>query len=174
MIRTFKTFKPEIDKKAYIDETALIIGQCIIGADTSIWPMCVLRGDVHEIIIGKGTNIQDGCIIHCASSTLTPPSGRGTYVGDNVTVGHGVILHACTSEDNVLIGMGSTIMDDAHIEENVIIGANSLVSQGQVLRSGHLYFGSPCKERRALTQEEIAYIALSATHYVDLAKEHYA
>jgi len=172
MIRTFQTHHPKISPSSFVDETAVIIGQCDINDNSSIWPLTVLRGDVQHIIIGEGSNIQDGSIIHCASATLSPPHGHRTSIGRFVTVGHGVMLHACHIEDLCLIGMGSIVMDEAIIEKHVMLGAHALVTPKQHLQSGYLYLGSPAKAVRKLTQEEINHIELSASHYIQLAQAH--
>lgn len=173
MLRPFLNHKPNCHSTCYIDPTALIIGQCTIDASSSIWPYAVLRGDVQTIQIGHHTNIQDGTVIHCASAVLTPPAGIPCIVGNHVTVGHKATLHACTIKDHCLIGMDSVVMDASIIEENVILGAKSLVPQGMVLRSGYLYLGSPAKAIRPLTDAEVEYIHLSATHYMELAQASY-
>lgn len=172
MIRAHLNHTPQIAIDAYIDEAATIIGQCIIESECSIWPNAVLRGDVQQITIGAKTNIQDGTIIHCASTTLSPPTGIATTIGQQVTIGHGVILHACTISDLVLVGMGSIIMDGAFVESQVIIGANTLVPPGKRLESGYLYTGSPFKKVRELTTAEKKYLNTSAIHYVELAQSY--
>jgi carbonic anhydrase/acetyltransferase-like protein (isoleucine patch superfamily) len=167
-IRSFEGIQPAIGDAVYIDETALVIGDVTIGEHSSIWPMCVVRGDVNKITIGRNTNIQDGSILHVTHSHKGQPGGFGLHLGDNVTVGHKVILHGCVVEDNCLIGMGSTIMDGAVVHSHVLVGAGSLVSPGKVLASGYLYLGSPVKKLRALTDEERAWIDYSASHYQKL------
>ena len=173
MNRSFKNKTPTIDPNSYCDDTALIIGDCSIGSESSIWPYAVLRADVQAITIGKQTNIQDGTIIHCASQALTPPNGIPCIVGDRVTIGHQVMLHACHVMDDCLIGMGSIVMDSSIIQPNVILGARSLVTENQTLESGFLYLGSPAKKIRPLTEAEEAHIQKSAMHYCELAKASY-
>ena len=173
MNRPFKNKIPTIDPNCYCDDTALIIGDCKIGSESSIWPYVVLRADVQAITIGKQTNIQDGTIIHCASQALTPPNGIPCIVGNRVTIGHQVMLHACHVMDDCLIGMGSIVMDGSIIQPNVILGARSLVTENQTLESGFLYLGSPAKKIRTLTQVEEAHIQTSAMHYCELAKASY-
>jgi carbonic anhydrase/acetyltransferase-like protein (isoleucine patch superfamily) len=167
-IRSFQGIKPNIGHSVYIDETALVIGDVTIGDHSSIWPMTVVRGDVNKITIGSNTNIQDGSVLHVTHGYQKNPEGFALHVGNNVTVGHKVILHACVIEDNCLIGMGSTIMDGAVVHSHVLVGAGSLVSPGKELESGYLYLGSPVKKLRRLTDEERAWIDYSATHYVKL------
>ena len=173
MNRSFKNKTPTIDPNGYCDDTALIIGDCSIGSESSIWPYAVLRADVQAITIGKQTNIQDGTIIHCASQALTPPNGIPCIVGDRVTIGHQVMLHACHVMNDCLIGMGSIVMDGSIIQPNVILGARSLVTENQTLESGFLYLGSPAKKIRPLTKKEEAHIQTSAMHYCELAKASY-
>jgi len=167
-IRSFQGVQPVIGRSVYIDETALVIGDVTIGDDSSVWPMTVVRGDVNKITIGGNTNIQDGSVLHVTHGHQENPEGFALHVGNNVTVGHKVILHACVIEDNCLIGMGSTIMDGAVVHSHVLVGAGSLVSPGKELESGFLYLGSPVKRLRPLTPEERAWIDYSASHYVKL------
>jgi len=171
-IRSYQNIRPRIGNNAYVDETALVVGDVTIGDDTSLWPMSVARGDVHEIIIGARTNIQDGSVLHVTSDNQFTPGGFSLHIGDDVTVGHGVILHACTIEDLVLVGMGSTVLDGAVIHSRVMIGAGSLVSPGKELESGYLYLGSPAKKIRPLKDKELAYLDFSARHYVELKNRH--
>lgn len=174
MIRSFAKHTPKIDDNAFIDDTALLIGQVTIGEYSSIWPMSVLRGDVQAIWVGKNTNIQDGCVLHVThASERTTPRGLPLTVGNNITVGHKAVLHACTINDNCLIGMGSIVMDNSTIHSDTIIGAGSLVPPNKALESGYLWVGNPIKKVRALTSKEIEYIAYSARNYVALARKAY-
>jgi carbonic anhydrase/acetyltransferase-like protein (isoleucine patch superfamily) len=167
-IRSFQGISPAIADSVYIDASALVIGDVKIGEHCSIWPMTVVRGDVNKIIIGGNTNIQDGSILHVTHPHQNHPDGFSLYVGNNVTVGHRVILHGCSIEDNCLIGMGSIIMDGAVVRSHVLLGAGSLVSPGKELESGYLYLGSPVKKLRPLTGEERNWIDYSAEHYKKL------
>ncbi len=167
-IRRFQDKTPIIDDSAYIDDTALVIGDVEIGANSSVWPMTVIRGDVHSIRIGERTNIQDASVCHVTHDGDFSPGGFPLTVGNNVTVGHRVLLHACTVGDDCLIGMAATIMDGAVIEDNVIVGAGSLVSTGKRLESGYLYVGSPVKRVRELNDKELAFLKYSAEHYSKL------
>lgn len=171
-VRNFLHHSPQIDSQAYVDETALVIGQVNLGANSSIWPMTVVRGDIHQITIGKYSNIQDGSVCHVTHAGQFNPNGFALTVGNNVTVGHGVILHGCTIEDNCLIGMGSIVMDGAHLEPYVMLGAKCLVSPGKRLASGFLYHGSPAKQVRELTDEECKFIDYSAKYYATLKDMH--
>ena len=171
-IRSFQGSTPTIAPSAWVDDTALVIGDVTIGADSSLWPMVVARGDVHSIVIGERTNIQDGSILHVTHDSEYAPGGADLRIGSEVTVGHRVILHACHVGDSCLIGMAATIMDNAVIGTRTIIGAGSLVPGGKKLEGGHLYVGSPVKRVRALTEEEFRYLEYSARHYVSLKERH--
>ncbi len=172
MIRNFENKLPKVAKTAYVDESALVIGDVTIGEETSIWPMSVVRGDIHSIHIGARTNIQDGCVLHVTHDSEYKPGGAPLKVGDDVTVGHQVILHACTIGNRCLIGMGSIIMDDAVIEDGALIGAGSLVNSGKQVEGGYLWLGRPVKRIRPLSDNEKAYLQYSAAHYVELMKRH--
>lgn len=171
-VRTFQGITPTVAEGAFIDDTALLIGDVTVGADSSIWPMTVVRGDVNKIRIGKRSNIQDSSVIHVTHPHTDMPEGHAVFVGDNVTVGHKVILHGCTVGDHCLVGMSSTIMDGAVLEPFVLLGAGSLVSPGKVLEGGYLWLGSPVRKVRPLSDEERKWIQYSAQHYVDLKNRH--
>lgn len=171
-IRKFNQYQPRLGEKVYVDETALVVGNVHIGADSSIWPMAVLRGDVHSIHVGARTSIQDGTVCHVTHAGPYDPEGHDLYVGDNVTIGHKAILHGCRIESNCLIGMGTVVMDGALIKENVIVGANSLVPPGRVLESGYLWVGSPARKIRKLTEEETDFFRYSADNYVKLKNQY--
>jgi carbonic anhydrase/acetyltransferase-like protein (isoleucine patch superfamily) len=144
-----------------------------IGDDASIWPGAVLRGDVNYIVIGARTSIQDGSILHVASARLAGADGIPLLVGEECTVGHGVILHACTIGTRCLVGMGAIVMDGAIVGDEVIIGAGSLVPAGRKLAPRTLWIGSPARQARALRQDEIAMLAESAGHYVALKNDYF-
>ncbi len=156
---------PKIGKHAYIDPAAHVIGRVTIGDYSSVWPGCVLRGDIHPIKIGRFTNIQDLSLLHVESN-------RACLVGDYVTVGHQVTLHACTVRDQSLVGIGSIILDGAIIGEGCILGAGSLVTHGQHLKPSHLYFGRPARLIRRLKHQEIAGLKTWALRYVKYASDH--
>ena len=161
MLLVFQNKIPQIDSSAYIVESAAVIGDVVIGAESSIWFNAVIRGDVNYIRIGKRTNIQDGCVLHVAREKYP------LTIGDEVTVGHNATLHACTIESRCLIGMGATIMDGSTIGENCIVGAGSLVTPGTTIQPGSLVIGGPAKVKRKLTENEIRSIIDSANHYVN-------
>lgn len=171
-IRTFEDKTPRIATTAYIDAASLVLGDVVIGEDSSVWPMTVIRGDVHSIQIGARSNIQDSSVLHVTHDSEYVPGGLALKIGDDVTVGHRVILHACTVGDRCLIGMGSTILDGAILEDEVMLGAASLVPTGKRLESGFLYVGAPAKKIRPLTEEEKTFLCYSAESYVKLSKQH--
>ncbi|MBB1273905.1 MULTISPECIES: gamma carbonic anhydrase family protein [Psychromonas] len=171
-LRPYKNIYPTIGDAVYIDPFSSIIGDVTLADDVSIWPMCVLRGDVHSISVGARTNIQDASVLHVARKGEASSTGYSLVIGEDVTVGHKAMLHACQIGDRVLIGMGAIILDNAHIEDDVIIAAGSLVPPNKVLASGFLYVGSPAKPARALTEAEFAFLKRSASHYVNLKNEY--
>ncbi len=160
MIHPCKGQQPEIDNSALVVESAQVIGDVKIGEESSVWFNAVVRGDVNYIRIGKRTNIQDGCVLHVARKTLP------LIIGDEVTVGHNVTLHACTIASQCLIGMGAVIMDGAEIGEQSIVGAGSLVTPNAKIPAKSLVLGSPAKVKRELSEEEIRSIRESAANYV--------
>lgn len=171
-IRDFEDKLPNIHHTTFVDDTALVLGEVIIGEDCSVWPLTVIRGDVNSIHIGNNTNIQDNSVLHVTHDGPYNPGGYNLKIGNNVTVGHRVILHGCHVGDSCLIGMGATIMDGAVIEEHNLIGAGSLVTPNKHLESGYLWRGSPVRKVRKLTAEEIQSIEYSALNYVKLKNRH--
>lgn len=172
MIRRFKGVLPTIDASAYIDPAAVVIGDVHIGAGSSVWPNTVVRGDVNHIRIGARTNIQDNSVLHVTAPGDGTPNGFPLIIGNNVTVGHGVILHACTVEDDCLIGMGSTLLDGAVLRKNVLLAAGSLVPPGKELEGGYLWVGSPARRARPLTEKELKWFERSASNYVGLGAQY--
>jgi len=160
MIRNFGGKKPQIAASAYVDPQAVVIGDVTIGEHSSIWPCVVARGDCHWIRIGARTSIQDGCVLHVQAGKYP------LIVGDDITVGHGVILHGCTVESSCLIGMGSIILNGAVIGAGSIIAAGTLIAERTVVPPGSMYMGVPGKLRRAVTEGEREMIAASAERYV--------
>ncbi|RLA12658.1 MAG: gamma carbonic anhydrase family protein, partial [Gammaproteobacteria bacterium] len=156
----------------YIDLQASVIGQAILADDVSVWPMTVLRADVCTITVGARTNLQDGSILHVNGPSADRPEGWPLAIGADVTVGHQAILHACTVGDRSLIGMGSTVLDDAVIEDEVLLAAGSLVTPGKVLERGYLYAGRPAKPVRPLSSDELAFFSESTAHYVELKNDY--
>ena len=171
-VRSFEQYPPLIHPAAYVDESAVVIGDVEIGEDSSVWPLCVIRGDIQRIRIGARTSIQDGTVIHVTHDSRFCPGGQPTLIGNDVTVGHKVILHACTIEDFCLIGMGAIVMDRAVVQARVTIGAGSVVPPGKVLDSGFLYVGSPVRQVRPLNERELEFLEYSAQNYRRLKERH--
>lgn len=171
-IRSFEQHTPLIHSTAYVDESAVVIGDVEIGEDSSVWPLCVIRGDIQRIRIGARTSIQDGTVLHVTHDSRFCPGGQPTLIGNDVTVGHKVILHACTIEDFCLIGMGAIVMDRALVQSRVTIGAGSVVPPGKVLDSGFLYVGSPVRQVRLLNERELEFLEYSAQNYQRLKERH--
>ena len=172
MIRSFRNISPKIHKTAYVDEQSTVIGDVIIGEDSAIWPQVVVRGDINTIKIGKRTNIQDGSILHVTHASEYCPSGYALSIGDDVTIGHSAVIHACSIKDTVLIGMGSIILDGAIINSQCMLAAGALVGPGKELESGFLYVGSPAKKLRELSDKELKFLLYSAKGYVDLKNKY--
>jgi len=171
-IRSFQGTTPQIASNAYIDQDAVVIGDVTIGEDSSIWPTVVIRGDVHKIVIGRRTNIQDGSVLHVTAANQYNPGGFPLTIGDGVTVGHKAILHACTIGNYALIGMGATVLDGAIIGDKALVGAGTVVPPGKEIEGGYLWLGSPAKKMRELTEKELAYLEFSAEHYVELKNKY--
>lgn len=167
-LRSFEAHQPKIGDQVFIDRSAIVIGDVTIGDNSSVWPMTVIRGDMHAIKIGHRTSIQDGTVCHITHAGPHNPDGWPLTVGDDCTIAHNVTLHGCVVGDRVLIGMGSIVMDGAIIEDEVVVGANSLVPPGKKLVSGYLYVGAPAKQVRPLTEQEISYFTYSANNYCAL------
>jgi carbonic anhydrase/acetyltransferase-like protein (isoleucine patch superfamily) len=161
LIRSYRGHMPQIAPSAYIDPQAVIIGDVVIGEDSSVWPCAVVRGDVHYIRIGARTNIQDGSVLHVMRDT------NALVLGDDVTVGHSVTLHGCTIESRCLIGMGSIILNGAVIGAGSIIAAGTIVPERTVVPPGSLMMGQPAKLRRTLTAEDLASVDAYSRRYVE-------
>jgi gamma-carbonic anhydrase len=159
-IRSYRGKWPQIPASAYIDRASVVIGDVVIGEDSSVWPMCVLRGDVHYIRIGNRTNIQDGSVLHVMKDQYP------LVLGDEVTVGHSVTLHGCTIESHVLLGMRCTVLNGAVIGANCIIAAGTLITERTIIPPGSLVMGSPGKVKRELAPADIESIAMYAKRYV--------
>jgi len=164
MIEPYEDHWPEIDESAFVAASADLIGRVRIGAEASVWYNSTLRGDIHEVVIGARSNVQDNAVLHVESD-------RGCYLGELVTVGHGAIVHACTIKDEVLVGMGATVLDGAVIGERSIIGANTLVTMNTEIPPGSLVLGSPGKVVRLLSEEEQAGVAVRAQKYVENSRK---
>jgi len=164
MIRTFQGIKPTVPASCFIEETGVVIGDVVMGDECSVWFHAVIRGDVNSIRIGHRTNIQDLCMLHVTHDTYP------LIIGDEVTVGHHVVLHGCTVKDRVLIGMGAIIMDGAVIGEDSVVGAGSLVTEGTIVPPKSLILGSPARVKRPVTDKELAWVKESADNYVNYAR----
>ncbi len=172
-IRPFRGIWPQIGASCYIDPAAVVIGDVVIGEESSIWPLVAIRGDVNSIRIGSYTNIQEGSVLHVTHAhPQAPAGGYPLTIGDEVTVGHRVTLHGCMVGSRLLIGMGSTVLDGAVVGDGALIGAGSLVPPNKVVEGGYLWLGSPVKRIRPLTEEEQQWLIYSARHYSEL-KNHY-
>lgn len=171
-IRSHRNKQPLVADDAYIDPSAVVIGDVEIGGQSSVWPLAVIRGDIHRIRIGKRTNVQDGCVLHVTHAGPYHADGFPLLIGDDVTVAHKVMLHGCTIGNRVLVGMAAVIMDGAVVESEVVIGAGTLVPPGKVLASGYLYLGNPARQVRPLTEKEMSFFNYTAKRYVDLAAEY--
>jgi carbonic anhydrase/acetyltransferase-like protein (isoleucine patch superfamily) len=171
-IRSHNGIEPELGPGTYVDRSAVVCGNVVLGEDSSVWPCAVVRGDLLQIKIGARTSIQDGSVIHTTHDGPFNPGGCPTHVGNDVTVGHSVTLHGCSIGDRVLIGIGATVLDNVIVESDVMIGAGTLVPPGKRLASGFLYVGSPCRQSRPLTEKEMGYFVYTAGVYVKLKNEH--
>jgi carbonic anhydrase/acetyltransferase-like protein (isoleucine patch superfamily) len=163
---------PALGERVFVDSSAVVLGDVQLGDDSSVWPMAVVRGDMHRIRIGARSSVQDGSVLHITHAGPYNPEGYPLLIGDEVTIGHNVTLHGCTLGNRILVGMGSIVMDGAVVEDEVVIGAGSLVPPGKRLVSGYLYVGSPVKQARPLSDKERAYFSYSAGNYVNLKDLH--
>jgi carbonic anhydrase/acetyltransferase-like protein (isoleucine patch superfamily) len=171
-VRSYQGHRPQLGARVFIDPTAVVIGQVVIGDDASIWPYAVIRGDMHFIRIGARTSIQDASILHITHAGPFNPEGFPLVIGEDVTVGHSVTLHGCTIGNRVLVGIGSILLDGVVVEDDVVIGAGTLVPPGKRLQSGFLYMGSPCRQVRPLKESERQFFQYSANNYVKLKDNH--
>ena len=166
MIRTFQGIKPTIPQSCFIEETAVVIGDVVMGEECSAWFHAVIRGDVNYIRIGNRTNVQDLCMLHVSHDT------HPLIIGDDVTIGHNVVLHGCTIHNRVLVGMGAIIMDGAVIGEDSVVGAGALVTEGTIVPPKSLILGSPAKVKRPVTEQELAWIRESAQNYIRYSRQY--
>ncbi|RNE91714.1 gamma carbonic anhydrase family protein [Marichromatium sp. AB31] len=173
-IRVFEGRGPEIDPGAWVDPSAVLIGAVRLAAAASVWPGCVVRGDVERIEIGAASNIQDGCVLHVSHDGPFRPGGAPLLIGERVTVGHQALLHGCEIRERCLIGSGARVLDGALIHPYTLLGAGALVTPGQELAGGQLWLGAPARPVRPLSERERAQIDYSAEHYVALAARHRA
>ena len=171
-IDSFKGISPTLGKNVYIDDSARLVGDVVLKDDASIWPLVAARGDVNKIRIGARSNIQDGSVLHVTRKSDKNPDGFPLIIGDDVTVGHKCMLHGCQLGDRILVGMGAIVMDGVVVEDDVFIGAGTLVPPNKRLESGFLYVGNPMQKKRPLNDGEIAFLKQSAVNYVVLKDEY--
>lgn len=168
MIESYRGITPSLGKGVFVHAAATVIGDVVIGDDTSVWPHVSIRGDMHWIRIGSRCSIQDNSTLHVTHASEFDPGGFPLTVGNEVTLGHNAVLHGCTIGNRVLVGMGAIVLDGAVVEDEVVIAAGSLVPPGKRLASGYLYMGSPCKQMRPITQQERDFFSYGAGNYVKL------
>lgn len=173
-LRAFEGKKPALGARVYVDDAAVLVGDIVVGDDSSFWPHVAARGDVNFIRIGARTNIQDGSVLHVTHDGPYSPGGFPLVIGDDVTVGHKALLHACTVGNRCLIGMGAIVMDGATLADEVFVAAGAVVTPGKRLESGWLYRGNPARPARELSAEEREMLAYSAAHYVRLKDRYLA
>lgn len=162
----FNGVMPTVHENTFIAQTAAVIGDTHIGKDSGIWYGCVIRGDVNEIRIGEGTNIQDLTMIHCAER------GQGTYLGDHITVGHSAVLHACTVEDDAFIGIQACVMDDCVVEQGAMLAAGALLTPGKRVKAGEVWAGRPAKKLRDINQADLDFFEINRQRYTRLAAKY--
>ena len=172
-LRPYLEHVPVVGERVYVDQAASLIGDVVLGDDVSLWPGVVVRGDVNFIRVGARTNIQDGTIVHVShDGPHAKLGGFATVIGNDVTIGHKAIVHACRIEDAALIGMGAIVLDGAVVKKHGFVGAGALVAPGKVVGEGELWLGNPAKKVRVLSDAEVEALYYSAQHYVRL-KDHY-
>ena len=173
VLRPFRDRLPTLGARAYVDPAASVIGDVVLGDDVSVWPFTVVRGDVNFIRVGDRTNLQDGSVVHVShDGPHAKLGGFATRIGNDVTIGHKAIIHACTIEDAVLIGMGAIVLDGAVVRKHGFVGAGALVPPGKVVGEGELWLGNPARKARLLSDAEIEALYYSAGHYVRLKDEY--
>jgi carbonic anhydrase/acetyltransferase-like protein (isoleucine patch superfamily) len=171
-IRQYKDKYPVYGDSVYIDEGAIVVGDVNLGEDASLWPFVAARGDVNYIKLGKRSNVQDGSVLHVTRKSNGNPLGFPLIIGDDVTIGHKCMLHGCELGNRILVGMGTIIMDGVTVEDDVFIGAGSLIPPNKRLESGFLYVGNPAVKKRKLKDLELAFLTQSAVNYVALKNEY--
>ena len=174
MIRPFGGRLPLLGARVFVDPSAQVIGDVELGEDASVWPLASVRGDVNFIRIGARTNVQDNAVLHVTHDGPYTVGGVPLVIGDDVTIGHGVILHACTIGNRCLIGMGALLLDKVTVEDDCFVAAGAMVPPGKVLKGGWLYRGSPAQPARELTAAERENLRYSAAHYVRLKDKYLA
>ena len=170
-VRDYLEHSPALAEGVYVDPAGVVIGKVTIGRDSSVWPGAVVRGDVNFIEVGERTSVQDGAVLHVTHDSHYHPGGYPLHIGNDVTIGHNASLHGCTIGNRVLIGIGAIVLDGALVPDDTIIGAGALVPPGKQLARGHLYVGSPVRQARALSEQELEGLAYNAAHYVRLKNQ---
>ncbi len=173
-VRRYQGHTPKLGERVFVDPTAVIIGDVEIGTDSSVWPLVVIRGDMHHIRIGERTSVQDGAVLHITHASTYNPGGWPLIIGNDVTIAHQAMLHGCTIGSRVLIGMKAIVMDGAVIEDEVIIAAGAVVPPGKRCESGYVYMGSPVKQTRPISDKERAFFTYTAGNYAKLKDKHLA
>lgn len=171
-LRSHRGLTPRLGERVYVDPASVVVGDVVLGDDSSVWPTAVIRGDMHRIRIGARTSVQDGSVLHITHASDYNPGGYPLTIGDEVTIGHRAVLHGCTLGDRILVGMGAIVMDGAVVEDEVIIAAGAVVTPGKRLESGHVYAGNPAKALRPLKDAERCFFAYSAGNYVKLKDQY--
>lgn len=167
-IRPWKGITPTLGERVYVDPASLVLGDVTLGNDSSVWPMAVVRGDMHRIRIGARSSVQDNAVLHITHAGPFNPEGHPLIIGDDVIIGHQATLHGCTLGSRILVGIGAVILDGAVVEDDVVIAAGTLVPPGKRLESGYMYKGAPCQQARPLSDKERAFFTYSAANYVRL------
>lgn len=173
-LRPWKGIEPQLGRGVYVDPAAMVLGDVVLGDDCSVWPMAVIRGDMHRIRIGARSSVQDGSVLHITHASDFNPEGFALIIGEEVTIGHRAVLHGATLGNRILVGMGAIVMDGAVVEDEVIIAAGAVVTPGKRLESGHVYAGNPAKALRPLKEAERAFFPYTAGNYVKLKDEYLA
>ncbi len=171
-IKKYQSISPVLGKDVYVDDMALVAGDVTLADDVSIWPFVAARGDVNKISIGARSNVQDGTVLHVTRKTELNPVGYPLVIGEDVTIGHKCMLHGCKLGNRILVGMGAIIMDNVVVEDDVFIGAGTLVPPNKRLESGYLYVGNPMQKKRPLKESEVAFLKQSAINYVALKDDY--
>lgn len=173
-LRSYQGSSPKLGARVFVDPTAVVLGDVELGDDVSVWPTAVIRGDMHRIRIGRGTSVQDGSVLHITHASDFNPGGYPLIIGEEVTIGHKVVLHGCTLGNRILVGMGAIVMDGVTVEDEVIIAAGALVTPGKTLKAGYVYAGSPARQVREITEKEKRFFSYSAGNYMRLKDKHLA
>jgi carbonic anhydrase/acetyltransferase-like protein (isoleucine patch superfamily) len=171
-VRSYRGVLPTLGARVYVDPQASVIGKVTLGADASVWPMAVLRGDVNTIRLGERTNVQDGSVLHVTHDGPFSPGGLPLVIGDDVTIGHHVVLHGCTLGSRILVGMGAVVLDGAVVEDEVIVGAGTVVPPGRRLPTRTLWIGNPARRLRELSARELEQFTYLSRHYVRIKDDY--